>query len=401
MEHILSSPGGAISKLQQLIFLTPQTMGHFSQKGLLLALSVGAFREVFGKRAVFRQSEDQKLSSSTSPTSPAVISPTSKAPSTRLVEDIGGGPVLSPAQAIPYYHPVLEELTMLASDHALARGDAGPPLHEPTPTDEEMALVQRLRGEHPEFFRPVCEAETFPLPVPVDDATAPAWRDFYEENTALRFLSARRFHFGKTIEMMENNRQWRLSKKPFLLRPTHKVLSTGQLRLLGFAKDGLPVLFNANPEHGAPWLYEDNPDEFSDGILWFTEELIFLCRSRGLPVRFHHLYDLTNWERKLLKWRHITMPVFKVSADNYPECLATLWCVNVPRMFSWAWVIIKQLTDKRSRDKVNFIRIPRQGLPPTADVVSLAYLAYLMSQCFMSSLVERCVEDAQRMRQES
>ena len=221
------------------------------------------------------------------------------------------------------------------SSDALPRG--GPPLHEPTPTAEEMALVQRLRGEHPEFFRPVCEAETFLLPVPEDDFTAPAWRDFYEEDTALRFLTARKFDFGKTIEMMEKNRQWRLSKKPFLIKPTRRVLATGQMRLLGFAKDGLPVLFSANPEHGAPWLYDDhNPEEFLDGILWFIEELILLCRARGLPARFHQIVDLTNWERKLLKWRHITIPPFAVTQDHYPEVSATLWAVNVPRIFSLA-----------------------------------------------------------------
>eukprot|EP00005_Dracoamoeba_jomungandri_P006807 CAMPEP_0174264536 /NCGR_PEP_ID=MMETSP0439-20130205/22757_1 /TAXON_ID=0 /ORGANISM="Stereomyxa ramosa, Strain Chinc5" /LENGTH=363 /DNA_ID=CAMNT_0015350447 /DNA_START=409 /DNA_END=1500 /DNA_ORIENTATION=+ len=171
-----------------------------------------------------------------------------------------------------------------------------------------------------------------------------------DDHLLWRFLNATQFDFDASKKMVENYFEWRNSYRPHEItaEDVSDVLNTDLMRICGKDTQGRAILLIFAGKY--------NPKTCdSDQVLKFTCYVIEQILKRMKPQyrQISVIADLSNFGMSNLD-KNFASSGAMVLQNYYPERLATLACVNCPRIINIVWKFIKPLLDERTKEKISF-----------------------------------------------
>lgn len=206
---------------------------------------------------------------------------------------------------------------------------------------------------------------TFRSKVREAGCTDPAYDDTY----LLRFLRARKFDLGKTMEMWTNFITWRQEKK------IDDIL-TMEFPEMEAAKEFYPHGWLGTDKLGRPIFIERvgklqidkalklvTPERLQLHYIQSNEKLLkeifpACSKARGEPVNNTcYIMDLKGAAANMMSSKvwDLLKVASKIGQDYYPEILGHMYIVNAPMFFYGIWNIAKHFVDDKTRAKIHIL----------------------------------------------
>lgn len=190
-----------------------------------------------------------------------------------------------------------------------------------------------------------------------------------DQNTAVRFLKARKFEIPKALEMYKKYVEWRqefgtdeiLSFRVPELSRIKECYPHGYHRT---DRSGRPIYIERLGQLNMTRLFEATSEERLIRLSVreyekLIKEIFPACSEAvGHPVeQTLTILDLGGASMKLLskKVYGFIKLLSGIAQDYYPEILGNMFIVNSPMMFSVAWSMIKPWLDKRTQQKITIV----------------------------------------------
>mmetsp|Transcript_21620 Transcript_21620/g.73508 ORF Transcript_21620/g.73508 Transcript_21620/m.73508 type:complete len:532 (+) Transcript_21620:345-1940(+) len=187
-----------------------------------------------------------------------------------------------------------------------------------------------------------------------------------EDATLLRFLRARKLDLGKAAKMLGDTIEWRRANgvDDILLCPLHEETLEAYRKMhsnsyIGFDRHGRPVYLELTGEMEVEGLLDLGVDFLVKHHVFGNEymtNVMFREASEAKGEMVEHvvcILDLTGLTlaraRRLMK---VFPPISAVDANNYPETMGALICVNAPWYASTIWKMVAPFIDKNTQAKI-------------------------------------------------
>ena len=193
--------------------------------------------------------------------------------------------------------------------------------------------------------------------------------DQFDDPYLLRFLRARNFDIGKTLEMWKNYIQW---------RKEHNVDNIMDIDFpeINEAKKYYPHGFFRTDKQGRPMYFERNGylkiDQFTKVIsqerieaysIQKYERLINIILpgcSQAAGKRIEQtcfIVDLKNFKSSKMtsKTWDLVKLMSKIGSNYYPETLGVMFIVNAPVIFYGIWNVAKYFLEEETRQKIHIL----------------------------------------------
>lgn len=188
----------------------------------------------------------------------------------------------------------------------------------------------------------------------------------WEDQVLVRFLRARKFDMGKSLEMFNKYLSWRAENDV-------DNISSFQFDEVDQLKRIYPHGFHKTDKFGRLIYIEQYGLINMDQIHQITTEERLIryyireyesmvkiripacCRAAGVPVEQSlTILDLGGSSTKLMKKSvyNFVKLASGIAQDYYPEILGKMFIVNSPTLFSIAWKVIKPWIDERTQKKI-------------------------------------------------
>ncbi|KAI3497997.1 hypothetical protein L1887_33678 [Cichorium endivia] len=178
----------------------------------------------------------------------------------------------------------------------------------------------------------------------------------YGDPTLERFLIARSMDPNKAAKMFVSWQKWRASFVPLGFIPDSEVLQQLEPRkifLQGLSKDGHPIMiFNASKHYPAK-----DQHQFKKFVVHLLDKGI--ARGiRGKEIGNEKIVPIIDLQQ--LSYKNVDaqglISGFQFLQAYYPERLARLYILNMPRFFVAVWKMISYFLEKATLDKVVIVR---------------------------------------------
>ncbi|KAI5076019.1 hypothetical protein GOP47_0008084 [Adiantum capillus-veneris] len=172
-----------------------------------------------------------------------------------------------------------------------------------------------------------------------------------DDATCLRFLKARSMHINKAAKMYVQYHAWRASFVPLGHIPAEQVaaeLHADKCYLQGYTKKGSPLVVGFSCKHYA----NPNLDTFKRYVVHTLEKSI-ASAPPGVE-KITAIVDLNHMGYKNMDLKG-SIAMFQLLQNYYPERLAALYAVNVPRFFHSMWKVICRFLDQATKEKIVFL----------------------------------------------
>ncbi|XP_021593670.1 CRAL-TRIO domain-containing protein YKL091C isoform X2 [Manihot esculenta] len=174
----------------------------------------------------------------------------------------------------------------------------------------------------------------------------------YGDPTLMRFLIARSMDPEKAAKMFVQWQKWRAAFVPNGFIPeseVHDELETRKVYLQGLSKEGNPVLIGKLNKHFP-----------SKDLLQFKKFVVHLLDKaiasgfKGREIGNEKLVAVLDLQHVTYKNVDVRAFIagFQVLQGYYPERLAKLFILNMPRFFVSVWKMISRFLDKATLEKI-------------------------------------------------
>eukprot|EP00158_Paraphelidium_tribonemae_P001069 Partr_v1_DN23937_c0_g1_i1_m48867 putative SEC14 cytosolic factor len=207
-------------------------------------------------------------------------------------------------------------------------------------------------------------------------------REIHDDHYLLRFLRARKFDVGRTLEMWEKCEKWRVDNKVDEIYATFKFDEEAEVQKL------YPRFYHKTDLQGRPLYIEVLSDVDLDKLFKITtrermqkffifeyERLIRLRLPACSEAAGKHIgtsftiLDLKNCGvMQALKIKDLLQLVIEIGQNYYPETMGGTFIINAPWLFDTVWNLLKMWMDEVTTKK---IQIFKSGKAYTNDLFQL------------------------------
>lgn len=170
-----------------------------------------------------------------------------------------------------------------------------------------------------------------------------------------RFLAARANDAAKAAQLAENVCRWRAAVQPAAVAPRQMQvpLAQGIYRIAGWTKCGYPVIV-LDVER---WKASEctSVDEFVRYIGYFHEIVCKAWMGEGIH-RFVMVVDLSGFSSEMVRpfaMRCVAQLAKCLDEINAERC-ASIFLINVPRIFNMSWTLFSCLSDEKTLRKIRW-----------------------------------------------
>lgn len=184
----------------------------------------------------------------------------------------------------------------------------------------------------------------------------------------LRWLAARKFDPIAAEKMLRDSIKWRKdwdidnlkSWKP--PEPLQDRLPTART---GYDKQGAPILVVPFRELDIPgMLHAVSKNDIIRLLAKTLEAHIEEARKQGEihgpnASKLVAIFDMTDFSMKQYAWRpaaELVISMIQMYEANYPEILKNCYVINVPKVFSLAWRVVKKFLHEYTINKIHLYR---------------------------------------------
>ncbi|MCO5551151.1 hypothetical protein L7F22_004648 [Adiantum nelumboides] len=168
-----------------------------------------------------------------------------------------------------------------------------------------------------------------------------------DDATCLRFLKARSMHINKAANMYVQYHTWRASFVPLGHIPAEQVASelhANKCSLQGYTRNGYPLLIALCGNH-----YPNKDLDTLKRFIVHALEKTFASAPAGIE-KIVTLVDLHH-----VSYKNVDVKGFQLLQNYYPERLAAVYIVNVPKFFHGIWKVIARFLDQATKEKIVFL----------------------------------------------
>ncbi|KAL7602900.1 SEC14 cytosolic factor [Lactuca sativa] len=178
----------------------------------------------------------------------------------------------------------------------------------------------------------------------------------YGDPTLERFLIARSMDPNKAAKMFVSWQKWRTSFVPLGFIPDSEVLQQLESRkifLQGLSKDGHPIMIL----HASKHYPAKDKHEFKKFVVHLLDKGI-ASGIRGQETGNEKIVAIIDMQQLTFKNvdAHGLISGFQFLQAYYPERLARLYILNMPRFFVSVWKMISHFLEKATLDKIMIVR---------------------------------------------
>uniref|UniRef100_A0A336MG47 CSON000939 protein n=1 Tax=Culicoides sonorensis TaxID=179676 RepID=A0A336MG47_CULSO len=217
----------------------------------------------------------------------------------------------------------------------------------------------------------------------VHDITQPD----HDEYFLVRWLRARKWNPEAAEKMFRDSMKWRERMEADVVEKWQapeilpKYCTHG---LTGFDKGGSPVIvvpFAGMDFYGL--LHVVSRSDFVRFILQLLEQYMKIAKKQsdehGPDARqFTVIFDMEGFYLKQFAWRpaaEVVISLIKMYEANYPEILKCCYIINAPKVFAFAFNIVKKFFDEYTLSKIQIYRADRnKWLPVLLEKVDKSQL---------------------------
>ncbi|KAH7286089.1 hypothetical protein KP509_33G058000 [Ceratopteris richardii] len=191
-----------------------------------------------------------------------------------------------------------------------------------------------------------------------------------DDSTCLRFLKARSMHISKAAKMYVQFRTWRASFVPLGYIPIGHItseLNANKCALQGYSKKGYPLMIAFAANH---YPAKSSLETFKKYVVHILDKTI--ASTPAGTEKITVIVDLKHLSYKNVDLKGY-IAAFQFLQNYYPERLADLYMVNVPKFFHGIWKVVSRFLDQPTNDKIRFLShdIMREVLLSVVDVGTL------------------------------
>ncbi|KAI4357528.1 hypothetical protein L6164_001471 [Bauhinia variegata] len=176
--------------------------------------------------------------------------------------------------------------------------------------------------------------------------------EIYGEPTLMRFLIARSMDPDKAAKMFVQWQKWRDDMVPNGFISESEIedeLAAKKIFLQGLTKDQHPMMIAKASRH----FPSKDQLQFKKFVVYLLDKtLASACKGREIGnEKAVVLLDLQNLSYKNVDVRGFIIG-FQFLQDYYPERLAQLYIIHMPRFFVSFWRLISRFLDKATQEKI-------------------------------------------------
>ncbi|KAI6686017.1 hypothetical protein NL676_031930 [Syzygium grande] len=174
----------------------------------------------------------------------------------------------------------------------------------------------------------------------------------FGETTLMRFLIARSMDAGKAAKMFVKWQEWRSTWVPNGFVPESEIgeqLEARKIFLQGLSRSGQPLMVAKASKH----FPAKDQLQFKKFVIYVLDKTIassFKGREIG-NEKLIAIFDLQNLSYKNVDARGL-ITGFQFLQAYYPERLAKLFILNMPRFFVSVWKMISHFLEKATLEKI-------------------------------------------------
>jgi len=204
----------------------------------------------------------------------------------------------------------------------------------------------------------------------------------HDDHFLLRWLRARNWNVEAAEKMLRESMKWRerMNADDIENWEAPKLLEDHCPHgLAGFDKGGSPIIIV--PFAGMDMYGVLHAVSRSDMIRYTLQQLekymkiaFEQSKTHGPEARqFIVIFDMDNFYLKQFAWRpagEVVITLIKMYADNYPEILKCCYIINAPKVFAFAFNVVKKFLDEYTLSKIQIYKSDRnKWLPAILDKV--------------------------------
>lgn len=174
-----------------------------------------------------------------------------------------------------------------------------------------------------------------------------------DDYTLRRFLRARGHHIGKASAMLLKYLRWKPSAKPrgfIAASEVARELAQEKLLMLGHDRAGRPMVYVFGARHHPS---RRDLDEFRRFVAYVLDATV--ARLPPGQEKFAAVADLAGWSYSQHCDVRGYLAALDIMQNYYPERLARVFLVHVPRVFMAAWKAVYPFIDDNTKKKFVFL----------------------------------------------
>ncbi|CAO1334850.1 unnamed protein product [Diamesa tonsa] len=190
----------------------------------------------------------------------------------------------------------------------------------------------------------------------------------YDDHYLLRWLRARQWNVANAEKMLRDaiktQNKWGVADIESWQAPVvfKDHIAHG---CTGFDKDGSPIIivpFSGIDMWGL--LHSSTKSDFIRNLIQLLEKFMKIAleqsKIHGPEARkFVVIFDMDNFNMKQYAWRpaaELVIQIIQMYSNNYPEILKYCCIINAPKIFSFAFNIVKKFLDEYTLSKIHIFK---------------------------------------------
>ncbi|XP_012231463.1 SEC14-like protein 2 [Linepithema humile] len=204
----------------------------------------------------------------------------------------------------------------------------------------------------------------------------------HDDHFLLRWLRARKWDPTAAEKMLRDSLQWRKQYDADNIsewNPHNGMLDYFPHGLSGFDKDGAPIIivpFAGLDMHGA--LHVISQNDFIKYMIKFLDYYLNLAREQSkihgqVANQLTVVFDMEGFNLKQYLWKpagELVLALIQMYESNYPEILKVCFIINAPRVFAFAFSIVKKFMNEYTISKIQIYKAdPSKWQPMILKVI--------------------------------
>ncbi|CRK92712.1 CLUMA_CG006247, isoform A [Clunio marinus] len=218
-------------------------------------------------------------------------------------------------------------------------------LHSPVLQDDERFALMKFRRSVSDILKPE-----------------------HDDHFLLRWLRARQWNPENAEKMLRESMEWR---KKWSVDELDKYIPPAVFKdyiphgTTGFDKEGSPIIiipFSGIDVWGI--LHSAEKVDIVKNTIRLLESFMKIAYKQSLDYgpearKFTVIFDMDNFSMKQYAYRpaaELVITTFQMYSNNYPEILKYCYVINAPKIFSFAFNIVKKFLDEYTISKIKIYK---------------------------------------------
>jgi hypothetical protein len=178
--------------------------------------------------------------------------------------------------------------------------------------------------------------------------------EILKKSEILRFLQSTSFDIKKTILLIKDHLDWKLTNYPIkITEKVSEILNSGFMYMHGRDNHFRPIVV-VKAQKYLQLSQKYTLEDFVTATVYFIEYLVVYCLIPGQVECWDIIADMSNVSIMFLPADLVKM--FNIFQCHYRARLCTVFVVGMSRILNAVWSVLKKLIDAQTNKKIKFIK---------------------------------------------